>query len=236
MTIPLLWLSDAWSDSAQLRADGMRMGYLPSGFVPPSQYFNHSTGAVNRDGLIASYDPLDRALPSVVPLEVDFEHQSWITKEDGPIDPYEYMNRMKSVALFMRQRYPNRLISNWGAPVSQHWMLYEAGKEWTCGDVSAYWRDGQQVGEWKYAANQRLLHAKSFQIPMIISVSPVIWGMGSTPNIPMNTPRWETHVVPYIVEKKPKYVQFWMNQESDADGFDDSFIKDRMFHLIQAIT
>ena len=226
------YLSDIWPADAQLRKDAIALGFAESGRKRPRTYFRD--GRVDMDNLFAAFDELDSTIPAWVPLSLDFQHKSWLTKDDGPISGAAYLRLQQFVAFKMHERY-QRLILNFGAPQSYPSIVAKAGKLWSCAGMSAYRRLGDSAGVWLAHARRIASIASPFELPMMLYVSPTMFPKSwKDPGVPMNDGKWGL-VLDYCDEVRAAdpttMFSFWQNRDSDDAGFTDEYLLGRLAEM-----
>ena len=129
-----------------LHAIARKLGFLQSGWERP-HYLNHGTGIIDREAVEQSYAALDDSIEPGLPLIINLEHFKWILRDHGkPISAHEWFERHRSIAVFMRQRWPNRLVGEWGLRIGAHLWLNDLYREdWTCGVLPIYRRAGARA-------------------------------------------------------------------------------------------
>lgn len=221
------WLSDKdWDEDDELHRYAKSLGYALSGYERPAFYLNHKTGAINPDGLHERYRKLNAKCYGWIPLLVDLEHRQWITKGNGPITPDQWFQRRKITALELREKFPLRRVGNWNMPQIGDPRLERLGCAWTYGCKSIYMRDGESIDKWRARRIQQFEVALQWQMPMVVYVSPAIWGKGETrKEQKANTRKPKgfeyAAMVDLLNELNPEQVLYWgtkPNAQFDTDS------------------
>lgn len=228
----LVFLSNKFPVDSPVRLAATALGFEVSGFIPPGLYLNHSTMEVDIPALDDLMVEMDTLINPGLPLELDLEHNN-IFDGTGPLSPFEYMHLKLNIISHVKNKHPNRLLLNWGDPNPRSRWAAKSARTLTCASESAYWKSRHTAGSWKWAAKERRMYADVYELPTVLYVAPVIWGVGSASNSLMNSARWG-QVIDYVIERDAEMVEFWLNQGED-DGFSDAFVVNALQRLSIAL-
>ena len=205
------------------------LGFTPSGWVAPKHIRNPRTLIIKKPSLTLAYDELDATLDSGTPLAINLEHFRIITQPAGdwPLSAYDWLQRLRSVGLFMRARYPNRLIGNWGLRMgSDNDLNALYVQDYTCGVLSTYRRQPWSDRGWRDKIVDRYNQTALAGKPIQLDSSPVSWpGGGGDPRTdarPTTPDEWQ-QMITVTRELDPRWGCYWANRFEKQNGFTDEF-------------
>jgi len=225
------WLSDVnWQGSDPLHTHFVDEGFALSGFVRPSRILNQATGAIRWAGIDYWYGQVNRIIDSDLPLVVDLELNKWITRPgSGPITPQEWFQNRRNVSVYMRAKWPHRLITNYAQPSNvDNEILHRLGCAWTAGSVAMYWKQGWSEQQWQNIVRARYENALKWQMPISVYFAPAMWGGGANrteqlANTRIPTGAEYTAMLDMVEELNPDFLLFWQNKPNDS--FTDNHIE-----------
>jgi hypothetical protein len=225
------WLSDVnWRASDPLHDHFSDEGFDLSGFVRPSRYLKFQDGSIRWQGIDHWYSMMDRMIAGDLPLVVDLEKNTWITQPgSGPITPEQWYKNRRDVSVYMRAKWPHRLITNYAQPSNvDNEILHRLGCAWTCGSVSMYRREGWNEQHWQNIVRDRYENALKWDMPISVYFAPAMWGNGANRNERLANTRTPTGaeyaaMLDMVEELNPDFLLFWQNHPNDA--FTDDNIK-----------
>ena len=225
------WLSDVyWQGTDPLHDHFEKEGFDLSGFVRPSRYLNYHKGSIRWQGIDYWYGDLDRRIASDLPLVVDLERNVWITNDgSGPISAQEWFQNRRNVAVYMRAKWPHRLITNYAQPATAaNEILHREGCAWTAGSVSMYWKQPWSEQQWQNIVRARYENALKWDVPISVYFAPAMWGTGANRTERLANTRIPTGaeyaaMLDMVEELDPDFLLFWQSHPNDS--FTDNHIE-----------
>lgn len=210
------WLTDkVWGHNDPLHTIARNLGYDLSGFERPGRYYDFQTGQVNFENLIARYTALDRQLAPGVPLLVDLERRIGTDEE--------WFKVYRDTAEIMRSTFSRR-VGNWKSPRTNNIFHERLGCAWSLGCKSIYmpeqWIDGDDRSQWRTIQTNRYREADPWQMPMMVYMSPAIWGRGAGRKAKLANTRPANaqefmEMITLLEELNPESVCMWINKPND---------------------
>ena len=203
------------------------LGFVRSGWVGWGHIINPHTLEMNRYDIEAEFDRIDARLEPGLPLIPDTERWGYILRDgSGPIPAWDWLQRNRSLALYLRQRFLNRLIGTWGLRIGVHDVLNKLYRDsFTCGVISIYRRDGWLDARWRFLVTQRYEQTLEAGHPIHLDAAPVIWQRGGQPRSDARaaTSREWRQMVDLLGELNPRWAGLWLRD--GIKGVTDAFIE-----------